>query len=641
MRPNFPSFQRIVPFKTLGILGNATESSKNTRRIEAKVDTFQGLPPALKLAHLKQLSAGLEGFGTANVDADTRAAYLHTVYRAENRFLNQAVGAGFGNLRDATGQEVDVNLDVGFKDNGWTRTTEAAYSTVYIRLQQYAQALLDKKNDPNAASQAGVGALDADIAEQYARIQKLLEKIAADGAVMARGWMPADPVRAMPTKETFKAAQAASQEHQWWNDGSSGTGSPSWRDIGPQEADIYDKTVEIFNGIQANPALSQQEKYQFFSLALAHLQNRDLGALPYVVPRNEAANAELLKARKALDAQRPGLKASQELCQFFCQNAERALQVSAIHAGLQAKADTQRAIATRSKIRCEDCTDKANTTIAEFAAAASDAAPSDGDAVSVAKDETLKRSNVASTRLRINVDLKSAHATEAKQLFADLCKRIANAAGTGTADPLQPVACLEIDNDVLQGVWPTDGGNTTFEKNQITVSFKAGASQKEIFAAGQALERLVRNLLDDHHRTESIGDDLIFNHDNKPYVSEIVNAVTSRGFDVDAYIKNNKHITHPKLAAATLVKHGKQLPGELELQFSAGERFALRPEGKPIPASAWAAFKNYLRKIIEQMGDMAHEKITEKLDAIFAAENAHILAEMYREDDEVVEEEKK
>ncbi|VVE85353.1 hypothetical protein [Pandoraea sputorum] len=452
----YPSKGLKIPNCATTTWGARTYSGKNSRRTDSKVRQFDTVTPDQKLAHLKRLKAGLEGFYAANVNKSMRADHLHNVYRAKNSYFNDEVADAFKEKETEGG----LNLNFGHRDNAYfTRTNDDAFSTVLLRMRDYANQITDEKSQEKLAQAGGVppGARSA-ILEECKDIQELIGKMIREDQIVSFGWAPVNS-----DEENMDAGR---QYH--WGHRAAGPvslmvrGQPSWSAFDMQQQTAYDEGAKFFNEIKKS-IISDKVKYQFFSDVLSFLQNKEEVELKW--PRIEDTHQELQEKFEVRKEYFNKIKSSPDLSKFFCQNAERAFDVSVKYNGVKEKFDTQRAVATLPGVTCAD---KDNVTITTF----TDHLPA------VAAGASRPSPKLTPLQLRINVDITGlegtagASALEMRKFFIELSKKIHR--------DLKSVVSIEIDNDVLQGTWPSINLSQFFITNQIGISFKADVPAEEI-----------------------------------------------------------------------------------------------------------------------------------------------------------------
>lgn len=435
--------------------GARTFSPKNSRRTDSKVSQFYTVTSDQKLAHLKRLKAALEGFYAANVNKNMRADHLHNVYRAKNSYFNDEVADAF---KEKT-EEGGLNLIFGFLDNAYlTRTTEDAFSTVLLRMMDYANKITDEESQKKVAQAGGGPRLARDAIVECGEIQKLIGKMIREDQIASFGWAPVNSI-----ERNMGAGSQYDRGHRFAEpDILMVRGRPTWSAFDSQQQTAYDESAKFFNEIK-NSSISDKVKYQFFSDVLSFLQNKEEVELKW--PRTEGAHQKLQEKFEVHRECFNKIKSSPDLSKFFCQNAERAFDVSVKYHGVKEKFDTQRAVATLPGVTCVD---KDDVTLVTF----TDHLPA------VATGASRPSSELSPLPLRINVDITGregtagASALEMRKFFIELSKKIHR--------DLKSVVSIEMDNDVLQGTWPSSNADQFFETNQIGISFKDDMPAEEI-----------------------------------------------------------------------------------------------------------------------------------------------------------------
>ncbi|WP_157112551.1 hypothetical protein [Pandoraea faecigallinarum] len=183
------------------------------------------------------------------------------------------------------------------------------------------------------------------------------------------------------------------------------------------------------------------------------------------------------------------------------------------------KDDTQCALTKQSGVKCVD---KNNVTIATFT-----------DPLPAAQARASRHlPQLSPLQLRINVDIAGhgdkagASALEMRKFFIELSKKI-------NLD-LKSVASIEINNDVLQGTWPSFNPDKFFRTNQIGISFKAGTATKKIYEDAKVLDDFTKKFFKLKHTSFDTGSAIKMA--GLDYVTQIHQ---SQHLLVNGYIKNS------------------------------------------------------------------------------------------------------
>ncbi|AKM33526.1 hypothetical protein AB870_25490 (plasmid) [Pandoraea faecigallinarum] len=491
--------------------GAKTYSDKNLRRTDSKISKFDKVAPGQQLTHLQRLRASLEGFQAANVNKNSRAEHLHNVYRAKNSYFNDKVADAFGEKKE----EGYLDLNFGHLDNAYfTRSNDEAFSTVFLRLRNYADKITGKENQDKLSQADNVPTETRDaILEEFKKIKKLIDNINLQDKLVSFGWTQVRPVENMRTEADFTLDVEPLPEFHH-----NGMGQPSWTNFNLNQKTAYTNAAMVFNEIK-NSTIPEKDKYQFFSDVLSYVQSKE-GVKPKW-PQDETVRQTL--QNKFVDITHElvlgEIKSSPELSRFFCQNAEDAFDVSVRYFGIKAKDDTQCALTKQSGVKCVD---KNNVTIATF----TDPLP----AAQARASGHLPQ--LSPLQLRINVDIAGhgdkagASALEMRKFFIELSKKI-------NLD-LKSVASIEINNDVLQGTWPSFNPDKFFRINQIGISFKAGTATKKIYEDAKVLDDFTKKFFKLKHTSFDTGSAIKMA--GLDYVTQIHQ---SQHLLVNGYIKNS------------------------------------------------------------------------------------------------------